>query len=69
MKYVCIWGCEKMCVTNMLVVLSHGSKLPPYVVVNHKTMPKEQLPRGIIVRCQPEGSMTTEFMKNWLLVV
>jgi hypothetical protein len=58
-----------MIVTVMLVILADGSKLPPYVILNHKTMPKEQQPRGIIVRCQPKGQMTNELMKDWLSVV
>jgi hypothetical protein len=42
-------GYEKMLVT-VTAVLAEGSKLPPYVFLNHKTMPKEQLCIGIIVR-------------------
>jgi hypothetical protein len=62
-------GHEKMRVTVMSAVLADGSKLPPYVILNRKNTPKEQLPRGIIVRCQPKGSMTSDLMKDWLLVV
>jgi hypothetical protein len=62
-------GYEKMSVTLMLAVLAYGSKLPPYVVLNRKNMPKEQLPRGIIVRCQPRRWMTSDLMKDWLLMV
>jgi hypothetical protein len=32
-------------------------------------MPKEQLPRGVIVRCQPKCYVIHERMKVWLLVV
>lgn len=38
--------------TVMLAVLADGIKLSPYVVLKRKTMLKEQLPTGIIVRCQ-----------------
>lgn len=38
----------------MLAVLADGMKLPPYVILKRKTMPKEQLPTGIIVRCQTQ---------------
>jgi len=48
-------GYEKMGVSVMLVVLADGTKLPPYVILNCKTMPKEQLPRGLTVICQPQG--------------
>ena len=37
-------GYEKMVVSVMLVVLADGTKLPPYVILNYKTAPKEQLP-------------------------
>jgi hypothetical protein len=62
-------GHEKVRVTVMLAVLADGSKLPPYVILNRKNMPKEQLPRGITVRCRPKGWMTSDLMKDWLLVV
>jgi hypothetical protein len=62
-------GYEKIRVTLMLVLLADGSKLPPYMTLNRKNMPKEQLPRGIIARCQPKGSMTNELTKDRLLVV
>jgi hypothetical protein len=62
-------GREKMRVIVMLAVLAGGSKLPPYVILNRKNMPKEQLPRGIIVRCQPKGWMSSDLMKDWLSVV
>jgi hypothetical protein len=57
-------GYEKVCVTVMLAVLADGSKLPPCVFLNRKTMPKEQLSLGIIVRCQPKDWMTSEIMKD-----
>lgn len=41
--------------TGMLAVSAHRNKLPPYVILNHKTMPQKQLPRGITVRCHPKG--------------
>jgi hypothetical protein len=46
-----ISGHEKLRVTVMFAVLADGSKLPSYVILNRKNAPKEQLPRGIIVRC------------------
>ena len=62
-------GYENIHLTVMLVVLAVGSKLPLHVILNCKTMPKEKLPRGVNVRCQPKCWMTNEFMKDWLLVV
>jgi hypothetical protein len=58
-------GFENVCVTVMLAVLAAGSKLPPFVIPNHKIMPKEQLLTEIIVRCQPKVWMTIELTKDW----
>lgn len=49
--------------------VADGSKLPQYVILNCKTVTKEQLPRGIIIRYQPRGWITSELTKNWYLVV
>lgn len=62
-------GNEKMCITVMLAVLADGIKLPPYVILKRKTMLKDQLPTGIIVRCQNQGWMSTDLMKEWLNIV
>jgi len=53
----------------MLAVLADGNQLPLHVIQNCKTMPKEQLPSGVIVRCQPKSWMTNKCMKDWLLVM
>jgi hypothetical protein len=39
------------------------------VILNHETVPKEQLPRGIFVMFLPKDWMTSDLMKDWLLVV
>uniref|UniRef100_A0A674MXE7 HTH CENPB-type domain-containing protein n=1 Tax=Takifugu rubripes TaxID=31033 RepID=A0A674MXE7_TAKRU len=54
-------------VTVMLACL--GTKLPPYVVLKRKTIPKEAMPAGIIVRAQEKGWMETELVVDWLKVV
>jgi hypothetical protein len=36
----------------MLCTLPDGKKLPPYVILKRKTMPKEMLLSGIIIRVQ-----------------
>jgi hypothetical protein len=53
----------------MSMVLGDGSKLPPYIVLDYKTVPKEQLPRRMIVGCKPEGWVTDEFVKILLAVM
>lgn len=62
-------GNEKMCIIVMLAVLADGIKLPPYVILKRKTMLKDQLPTGIIVRCQNQGWMSTGLMKDWLNII
>ncbi|TWW53315.1 Pogo transposable element with KRAB domain [Takifugu flavidus] len=53
----------------MLACLADGTKLPPYVVLKRKTVPKEAMPAGIIVRAQEKGWMETELVVDWLKVV
>jgi hypothetical protein len=62
-------GYENIHAAVMLVVLADGSQLPLHVILNCKTMSKEQQRRGVIVRWQPKCWMTNEHMKDWLLVV
>jgi hypothetical protein len=62
-------GSEKMRVTVMLMVLADETKLPPHVILILRTMPEEQLPIGLIVRCQSNGWMTNELIRDWLQVV
>jgi hypothetical protein len=63
-----ILGLEKMHVTVMLTVSVGGSKLPPYMTLNCKTVSEEQLLGGIVDRCQPKDWITSGLMKDWLLV-
>lgn len=53
----------------MLACLADGTKLPPYVVLKCKTLPKEATPAGIIVHAQEKGWMETELVVDWLKVV
>uniref|UniRef100_A0A3Q2X9R6 Pogo transposable element derived with KRAB domain n=2 Tax=Hippocampus comes TaxID=109280 RepID=A0A3Q2X9R6_HIPCM len=62
-------GNEKSCVTVMLSCLADGTKLPPYVVLKRKTVPKEAMPAGIIIRAQEKGWMETKLVVDWLKVV
>jgi hypothetical protein len=57
-------GNEKMGLTVMLTVLADGKKLPPYLIYNWKTVPKKQLPIGLIVRCRSNGWMTNELVRD-----
>lgn len=53
-------GYEKMCIPVPLAILADGIKLPPYMILNSKTMPNDQLPIGITIRSQPKGWMTND---------
>jgi hypothetical protein len=57
-------GYENISAAIMLVVLADGSQLPLRVILNCKTVPKEQLPSGVIVRCQPVCWMINECTKD-----
>ncbi|KAJ8343157.1 hypothetical protein AAFF_G00243770 [Aldrovandia affinis] len=62
-------GNEKSRVTLMLACLVNGTKLPPHLILKRKTVPKEAMPAGIIVRAQAKGWMETELVVDWLKVV
>jgi hypothetical protein len=62
-------GNEKERIAVMLGVLVDGRKLPPYVILRRKTMPKEKLPADQVFWCQEKGWMTNELMMDWIKVV
>lgn len=62
-------GNEKARLTVMLCVLADGRKLPPFVILRRKTLPKEKLPQGIVYRCQEKGWMTSDLVLDWIKVV
>lgn len=62
-------GAEKQRCTVMLAVTADGRKLPPYVVLKRKTVPKGNFPRGIHIRAQAKGWMTAELMVDWIRTV
>ncbi|PNF29643.1 hypothetical protein B7P43_G16388 [Cryptotermes secundus] len=59
-------GAEKQRCTVMLGITADGNKLPPFVIFKRKTLPKEKLPPGILVRVQEKGWMTEELYLDWL---
>lgn len=59
-------GAEKQRVTVMLCVLADGTKLPPFVILKRKLLPKENLPAGLFVRTQEKGWMTANLMIDWI---
>lgn len=62
-------GNEKSRITVMLAVTADGRKLPPYVILKRKTMPKDVNTRGLILRVQHKGWMDGPLVVDWLKVV
>lgn len=59
-------GNEKNRFTVMLSVTADGAKLPPYIIFKRKTLPKEQFPKGVIVRVQEKGWMDDNLVLDWV---
>ncbi|KAL1472806.1 hypothetical protein MTO96_039090 [Rhipicephalus appendiculatus] len=55
-------GNEKLRFTVMLSCLADGTKLRPYIVFKRKTMPKEVLLKGVVVRANAKGFMTDDMV-------
>jgi len=51
----------------MLATLTNSIKSPPHVIC--KTMVKEQLPAEIIVRCQNQGGVSTDVIKDSVSII
>lgn len=62
-------GNEKLRCTAMLAITADGRKLPPYVIIKRKTLPKGKFPRGVHVRVQNKGWMDEALMKDWVKCV
>jgi hypothetical protein len=61
-------GYEKLCVTTsiMLCITADGNNLPQYVILNRKTVPKENFCKNVIIQTQKNVWMTLELMEDWL---
>ena len=59
-------GHEKTHFTCILSCTASGEKLPPMVIFKRITMPKEKLPKGIVVRVNKKGWMDEKMMETWL---
>jgi hypothetical protein len=58
-------GYEKLHITVMLCITTNG-KLPPYIILNRRTVPEENLCKDVIVWAQKNAWMTSELMEDWL---
>lgn len=59
-------GHERTHFTCVLACMASGQKLPPLVIFKRITIPKEQLPKGIVVKVNTKGWMMEGLMKEWL---
>jgi hypothetical protein len=50
----------------MLYKTINGNKLPSYIILNRKTLPKENFCNDVIVWAQKNVCMTSELMEDWL---
>ncbi len=60
-------GNEKKRINVMLCVTADGNKLPPYVILNRKKIPKEEkFCDDVIVRAQQREWMNTDLLADWM---
>lgn len=62
-------GNEHSRFTVMLACTADGRKLPPFIIFKRKTLPKEDFPRDVIVRCNEKGFMNESLMLEWIRLV
>ena len=62
-------GHEKDRFTIMLVCTADSGKLPAFVMLKRKTMPKGKLPAGVIVHVQQKGWIDEELVQDWVRMV
>ena len=56
----------RMHFTCVLSCTASGQKLPPMMIFKRMTMPKENLPKDIVVKVNTKGWMIESLMKEWL---
>ena len=52
----------------MLACTADGGKLPPFVVLKNKTLPKDKFPASVIVRAQ-KGWIDEGLVQDWMRTV
>ena len=62
-------GHEKSPMTVMLGCQSDGSKLPPMVIFKRKTLPREKIPAGIIVKANQKGYVNKEMTGSFTQIL
>ena len=59
-------GHEKCFFTVVLCVTADGGKCDPLVIIKRKTMPKEEFPKGVVVKVNPKGWINQDMVSEWL---
>ena len=59
-------GHEKASFTCVLACTASRIHLPPMLIFKRKTMPKEKLPRGVIIKVNEKGWMSNSMLKSWV---
>lgn len=59
-------GHEKSNFTVILCVTADGGKCAPLVIFKRKTMPKEEFPKGVVVKVNEKGWINQFIMNEWL---
>ena len=59
-------GHEKTHFTVVLACLADGTKLKPMAIFKRKTMPKDNLPAGVVVHNHPKRWMDESGVKIWI---
>lgn len=49
-----------------MAVTADGGKLPPMVIFKLKKVPKEKFSKGLLIRTNESGWMTSEMMIDWI---
>ena len=62
-------GHKKDRFTGMLACTADGGKLPAFVMLKRKAMPKDKFPASIIVRVQQKGWMDKGLVQDWVRMV
>jgi hypothetical protein len=57
---------EKSNFTVILCATADGGKCALLVIFKRKTMPKEEFPKGVVVKVNPKGWINQEIIREWL---
>lgn len=59
-------GHEKTSFTCVLSCAADGEKLKPMIIFKRKTLPKENFPHDVLIKCNEKGWMCEKLMLDWI---